>query len=129
MSDWNRHAMPARLTDRRDYGPEGRLVKIEVTTIRSLGWRAVSSTVPYALASSFGKACAHSRTLRESRNGERGLAMMMVGIVVAVITIVTALYGFGFFDTPYIGTFRVAFYFFLLFLVVTLVGGVATQSH
>ena len=55
--------------------------------------------------------------------------MMMVGIALAVITIVTALYGFGFFDTPYIGTFRVAFYFFLLFLVVTLVVGVATQSH
>ena len=55
--------------------------------------------------------------------------MMMVGIVLAVITIVTALYGFGFFDTPYIGTFRVAFYFCLLFLVVTLVVGIAGQSH
>ena len=55
--------------------------------------------------------------------------MMTVGILLASITIVTALYGFGFFDTPYIGTFRVAFYFLLLFLVVTIVVGVVTQSH
>ena len=47
--------------------------------------------------------------------------MMIVGILLAAIVMVTALYGFGYFNTPYIGTFRIAFYFSLIFLVVTLV--------
>jgi uncharacterized membrane protein YtjA (UPF0391 family) len=50
-----------------------------------------------------------------------GLTMMIVGILLAASVMVTALYGFGYFNTPYIGTFRIAFYFSLIFLVVTLV--------
>ncbi|WP_447978271.1 DUF1328 domain-containing protein [Candidatus Nitrospira bockiana] len=55
--------------------------------------------------------------------------MMTVGAILAIITIVTALYGFGFFNTPYIGTFRIAFYFFLIFFLVTVVVGMVTQSY
>lgn len=54
--------------------------------------------------------------------------MMIVGVILGVMMLVTALYGFGFFDTPYIGTFRVAFYFILLFFLVTLAVGIVTQS-
>jgi uncharacterized membrane protein YtjA (UPF0391 family) len=55
--------------------------------------------------------------------------MMIVGVILAIIVLVTALYGFGFFNTPYIGTFRVAFYFFLIFFLVTLAVGVVSQSN
>jgi uncharacterized membrane protein YtjA (UPF0391 family) len=55
--------------------------------------------------------------------------MMIVGMILAVMVLVTALYGFGLFDTPYMGTFRVAFYFFLIFFLATLVVGVVTQSY
>ena len=47
--------------------------------------------------------------------------MMTIGMILAVIVIVTALYGFGYFNSPYIGTFRIAFYFVLILFVVTLV--------
>lgn len=47
--------------------------------------------------------------------------MMTIGMILAVIMIVTALYGFGYFNSPYIGTFRIAFYFVLILFVVTLV--------
>ena len=55
--------------------------------------------------------------------------MMIVGILLAFIVIITALYGFGYFNSPYIGTFRIAFYFSLLFLVVTLVVAAMEQSN
>jgi hypothetical protein len=55
--------------------------------------------------------------------------MMIVGIILAIIVLMTALYGFGFFDTAYIGTFRVAFYFFLIFFLVTLAVGIFSQSN
>ena len=55
--------------------------------------------------------------------------MMIVGIIFAIIVLVTALYGFGFFDSPYMGTFRVAFYFFLIFFLVTLAVGIVSQSN
>jgi uncharacterized membrane protein YtjA (UPF0391 family) len=55
--------------------------------------------------------------------------MMIVGIILAIIVLVTALYGFGFFDSPYMGTFRVAFYFFLIFFLVTLAVGIVSQSN
>lgn len=54
---------------------------------------------------------------------------MIVGIILAIIVLVTALYGFGFFDSPYMGTFRVAFYFFLIFFLVTLAVGIVSQSN
>jgi len=55
--------------------------------------------------------------------------MMIVGILLAFIMMITALYGFGYFNSPYIGTFRIAFYFSLLFLVVTLVVAAMEQSN
>jgi uncharacterized membrane protein YtjA (UPF0391 family) len=55
--------------------------------------------------------------------------MMIIGILLAVIVMITALYGFGYFNSPYIGTFRIAFYFSLLFLVVTLVVAAMEQSN
>ena len=55
--------------------------------------------------------------------------MMIVGIILAIIVLVTALYGFGFFDSPYMGTFRVAFYFFLIFFLVTLAVSIVSQSN
>lgn len=55
--------------------------------------------------------------------------MMIIGITLAIIVMVTALYGFGYFNSPYIGTFRVAFYFSLIFLVVTLVVAAMEQSN
>jgi hypothetical protein len=55
--------------------------------------------------------------------------MMIVGILLAFIVMITALYGFGYFNSPYIGTFRIAFYFSLLFLVVTLVVAAMEQSN
>ena len=54
---------------------------------------------------------------------------MIVGIILAIIVLVTALYGFGAFETPYIGTFRVAFYFFLLFFLATLVVAAISQRN
>lgn len=54
---------------------------------------------------------------------------MIVGIILAIIVLVMALYGFGFFDSPYMGTFRVAFYFFLIFFLVTLAVGIVSQSN
>ena len=59
----------------------------------------------------------------------RGSTMMIVGILLAAIVMVTALYGFGYFNTPYIGTFRIAFYFSLIFLVVTLVVAAMDSSN
>lgn len=58
-----------------------------------------------------------------------GMTMMIIGVILAVMVIVTALYGFGFFNSPYIGTFRIAFYFSLIFLVVTLVVAAMDQSN
>lgn len=55
--------------------------------------------------------------------------MMIVGIILAILVAVTALYGFGFFDSPYMGTFRVAFYFFLMFFLAMLAAGVVSQSN
>lgn len=52
--------------------------------------------------------------------------MMIIGVILAVMA---ALYGFGFFNSPYIGTFRIAFYFSLIFLVVTLVVAAMDQSN
>jgi len=55
--------------------------------------------------------------------------MMIIGIILAVLVMVTALYGFGYFNSPYIGTFRVAFYFSVIFLVMTLVVAAMEQSN
>lgn len=55
--------------------------------------------------------------------------MMLVGIILAIIVLITALYGFGFFDSPYMGTFRVAFYFFVIFFLVTLVVSAISQRN
>ena len=52
--------------------------------------------------------------------------MMIIGVILAVMA---ALYGFGFFNSPYIGTFRIAFYFSLIFLVVMLVVAAMDQSN
>lgn len=57
------------------------------------------------------------------------MTMMIIGVILAVMVIVTALYGFGFFNSPYIGTFRIAFYFSLIFLVVMLVVAAMDQSN
>ncbi len=55
--------------------------------------------------------------------------MMIIGMILAIITIVTALYGFGNFNSPYIGTFRIAFYFVLILFVVTLVVAAMDTSN
>lgn len=55
--------------------------------------------------------------------------MMIIGMILAIITIVTALYGFGYFNSPYIGTFRIAFYFVLILFVVTLVVAAMDTSN
>jgi len=55
--------------------------------------------------------------------------MMIVGLILAVVLVLTALYGFGVLRTPYTSTFRVAFYFLLIFFVVTIVVGAITQSY
>jgi uncharacterized membrane protein YtjA (UPF0391 family) len=55
--------------------------------------------------------------------------MMIIGIMLAIIMVVTGLYGFGYFNSPYIGTFRIAFYFVLILFVVTLVVAVMEPSN
>jgi hypothetical protein len=55
--------------------------------------------------------------------------MMIVGVLLGIMALVTALYGFGFFNTPYMGTFRIAFYFVLIFFLATLAVGIVTQSN
>ncbi|WP_447984888.1 hypothetical protein [Nitrospira sp. Nam74] len=52
---------------------------------------------------------------------------MAILVVLGTIVLVTALYAFGVFDTPYIGPFRIVFYFFLFFFIATLVVGVMTK--
>lgn len=54
--------------------------------------------------------------------------MMIVGVILAIIVLVTGTYGFGYFNSPYIGTFRIAFYFFLFFFLVTLAVGIMMPS-
>lgn len=63
------------------------------------------------------------------RKDERRMTMMLIGIILVIIVLVTAVYGFGYFDTPYMGTFRVAFYFFLIFFLATLAVGVVFQPN
>lgn len=55
--------------------------------------------------------------------------MMIVGTILAVMMVVTALYGFGYFNSPYIGTFRIAFYFVLILFVATLVIAAMNSSN
>ena len=55
--------------------------------------------------------------------------MMIIGSILAIIVFVTALYGFGVFDTPYMGTFRIAFYFFLIFFLATLAVGIISRPN
>ena len=55
--------------------------------------------------------------------------MMIVGTILAVMMVVTALYGFGYFNSPYIGTFRIAFYFVLMLFVATLVVAAMNSSN
>ena len=55
--------------------------------------------------------------------------MMIIGIILAIIMVVTALYGFGYFNSPYIGTFRIAFYFVLILFVMTLVVAAMDSSN
>jgi uncharacterized membrane protein YtjA (UPF0391 family) len=70
-------------------------------------------------------------TVGAAMNGaDKGeLTMMIIGVLLAIIVMVTALYGFGYFNSPYIGTFRIAFYFSLIFLVVTLVVAAMEQTN
>jgi uncharacterized membrane protein YtjA (UPF0391 family) len=55
--------------------------------------------------------------------------MMIMGVILAIIMIVTALYGFGYFNSPYIGTFRIAFYFVLILFVMMLVVAAMDSSN
>lgn len=57
------------------------------------------------------------------------ITMMILGIILAIMIFISALYGFGFFDTPYMGTFRVAFYFSLIFFVVALLVSAISQRN
>ena len=47
--------------------------------------------------------------------------MVIISVILAIAILVTALYGFGLFDTPYMGTFRIVFYLVLFFFLATLV--------
>ncbi|MGH7233413.1 MAG: DUF1328 domain-containing protein [Nitrospiraceae bacterium] len=55
--------------------------------------------------------------------------MLMLGVILLILVIVAAVYAFGIASSPYVGTFRVVFYFFLAFFLITLVVGVVQQSY
>ncbi|HJU05385.1 MAG TPA: hypothetical protein VJ692_09555 [Nitrospiraceae bacterium] len=55
--------------------------------------------------------------------------MLMLGAILLILAIVAALYGFGVVSSPYVGTFRIVFYFVLAFFLITLVVGIVQQSH
>ena len=62
-------------------------------------------------------------------NNEGRWIMMIVGIILAIIVLVTALYGFGFFNTPLYRHLSSGVLFFLIFFLVTLAVGVVSQSN
>jgi uncharacterized membrane protein YtjA (UPF0391 family) len=53
----------------------------------------------------------------------------MLGAILLILSIVAALYGFGIVSSPYVGTFRIVFYFVLAFFLITLVVGIVQQSY
>lgn len=53
--------------------------------------------------------------------------MWLIGTIFLVITVVAALYGFGYLSSPFVGTFRIVFYFFFVFFLIALVVGVMQQ--
>ena len=55
--------------------------------------------------------------------------MLMLGALLLILAIVSALYGFGIVSSPYVGTFRIVFYFFLIFFLITVVVGIVQQSY
>lgn len=55
--------------------------------------------------------------------------MVIISVILAIAIPVTALYGFGLFDTPYMGTFGIVFYFVLFFFLATLVMNVLSQRN
>ena len=54
--------------------------------------------------------------------------MLMLGAFLLVLVIIAAVYGFGAVGSPYVGTFRIAFYFFLAFFLITLAVAIVQQS-
>jgi len=58
---------------------------------------------------------------------QRREIMVIISVILAIAILVSALYGFGVFDTPYMGTFRIVFYFVLFFFLATL--SMSVLSH
>jgi uncharacterized membrane protein YtjA (UPF0391 family) len=54
--------------------------------------------------------------------------MLTLGLVLLGFAIITAVFGFGVLSSPYVGTFRIAFYLFVILFVVVMVVGVQ-QSY
>jgi uncharacterized membrane protein YtjA (UPF0391 family) len=55
--------------------------------------------------------------------------MLMLSVLLLIIAIVMGIYAFGLASTPYVGTFRILFYFFVIFFVVTVVVGLMQPSY
>jgi uncharacterized membrane protein YtjA (UPF0391 family) len=55
--------------------------------------------------------------------------MFTLGAVLLGLVIVAAIFGFGVVSTPFVGTFRIVFYFVLAFFLITLVVGIVQQSQ
>jgi uncharacterized membrane protein YtjA (UPF0391 family) len=54
--------------------------------------------------------------------------MFTLGAIFLAIAILAALFAFGMFTSPYASIFRIVFYFFIIFFVVTLAIGIYEQS-
>ena len=53
--------------------------------------------------------------------------MVIISVILAIAILIGALDGLGLFDTPYMGTFRIVFYFVLFFFLATL--SMSVLSH
>jgi len=53
--------------------------------------------------------------------------MLTLGLIILIIALVAAIFGFGIVSSPMTGTAKIAFYFFITLAVLMLVGGVIQQ--
>lgn len=55
--------------------------------------------------------------------------MFMFGGVLLIISVIVALYAFGVITTPYVGTYRMVFYFLLALIAITVIVGIFQSSQ